>query len=142
MQGWNKAILIAAVMLAATATADAHTGGMGGRASSGFHGFRGSHSRPFLFHSHRHNFRAAFPDAEFGRPQSEGWGGGAYSGNVAGFDYDEGDYFAPEDMHFRVQDSFGPGDIGRSPPPPEPYDDGPWEGARMDPWHGYEPDSW
>jgi hypothetical protein len=72
--------------------------------------------------------------------QSEGWSGGAYSAGVAGFDYDADDDFAPEDLHFRVQDSFGPGDIGRPPPPPQPYDEGPWDGARMDPWHGYQPD--
>jgi opacity protein-like surface antigen len=141
MHGWNKALIIAAAMLAATATADAHMGGMGGRFSGGFHGFHGFHSRPSPFHFHRRDFRIAFPNAEFGSARSEGWGGGAYSGDVAGFDYGEDDDFAPEDLHFRVQDSFGPGDIGRPSPPPQPYDDGPWDATRMDPSHGYEPDN-
>ena len=78
------------------------------------------------------------PRLRFARQQFDGWGGGAYSGDVAAYGYDGDDDFAPEDLHFRVQESFGPGDIGRpSPPPPQAYDNGPWDSARMDPWHGY-----
>jgi hypothetical protein len=139
---WHQALFIGVAMLAATATANAHMGGMGGRSSGDFHGSHGFHPRPLPFHFHQRNLRVAFPDAGFGSARSEGWGGGAYSAGLAGFDYDEADDFAPEDLHFRVQDSFGPGDIGRPSPPPQPYDYGPWEAARMDPWHGYEPDDW
>jgi len=114
-------------------------GGMGGRSAGGFHGF---HRGAFPFRYHPYNFVAASPHERFGRAQPEGWGGGAYSAGVAGFDYDDDNDFAAEDLHFRVQDSFGPGDIGRPSPPPEPYDDQPYEGARLDPWHGYGQDGW
>jgi hypothetical protein len=148
MGSWHKALLIGAAIIAATASADAHMGGMGGRSSGGFHGgfhgVHGFHSRSFLLRPN--NFRFGFPQARFGRLRFEAAGGGAYSADVAAGDYgdyDESDDYAPEDLHFRVQDSFGPGDIGRpSPPPPQAYDNGPWDSARMDPWHGYEPDSW
>lgn len=145
MGSWHKALIIAAAILAAAASAEAHMGGMAGRPSAGshgFHGFRGFHSR-LPFHNPGFNFALGSPRLRFGRAQFEGWGGGAYSAGVVGFDYDQDDDFAPDDLHFRVQDRFGPGDIGRKPPPPpEPYDNGPWEAARMDPWHGYESDGW
>jgi len=138
MSSWRKALFVGAAIIATAASADARGGGMGGRPSAGFHGFRGFHSRPFGFRGR--GFIPGFSNLGFGTARYEGWGGGAYSGDVAGFDYDDDNDFAAEDLHFRVQDSFGPGDIGRPPPPPEPYDYGPWGAARMDPWHGYEPD--
>jgi hypothetical protein len=142
MTSWHKGIVFGAALLTAAASADAHMGGMGGRSSSGFHGFHGTHGfhSRFPFHYYGPNFAVTFPGERFGTARNEGWSGGAYSGDVAGFDYDDDSDFAAEDLHFRVQDSFGPGDIGRPPPPPEPYDYGPWGAARMDPWHGYEPD--
>jgi hypothetical protein len=141
MSMWLKPSIIAVAILATTMSAGAHMGGAGGRAAGGFHGSYGFRARPFPFRYHRYDF-VGFPYARFGTARSEGWGGGAYSAGVAGFDYDTDDDFAPEDLHFRVQDSFGPGDIGRQAPPPEPYDDGPWHGARMDPWHGYDAQGW
>ena len=144
MGSWNKAPLIAGVVIfVATASAFAHMGGMGGRSSGGgFHGgFHGVHSGRTFFGPH--NFRFRNPRLRFARQQFDGWGGGAYSGDVAAYGYDGDDDFAPEDLHFRVQESFGPGDIGRpSPPPAQTYDNGPWDSARMDPWHGYGSDDW
>jgi hypothetical protein len=137
MKSWNKAMLIGVAVLSATATAYAHMGGVGGRSPGGVHGFHGFHSRSFPFGFHRYNFGVGFSNG-----RAAGWGGGAYSGDVAGFGYDGDDDFAPEDLHFRVQESFGPGDIGRQAAPDETYDYGPGEAARMDPWHGYEPDGW
>lgn len=59
-------------------------------------------------------------------------------------DYDTGDEdFGGDlaDMHFRVQDSFGPWDVPIRPVVAEPP--GPYTAERMDPWHGYEPqDDW
>lgn len=146
MHGWHKSLLIGLAILAATASADAHRGGMGGRASGfhdGFHGSHGFHSPGFLFHLHHHGFGAPFPRSRFGSTRFEGWSGGPYSAGVADFDYGGDSDFAPEDLHFRVQESFGPGDIGRPTPPPERYDNGPGDAARMDPWHGYDhADNW
>jgi hypothetical protein len=101
----------------------------------GFHGFRGFRSGPFPFPFRPNNFGRGFQGAR------SGWAGGPYSAGVADFDSDEGDGFAGGDLHFRVQESFGPGDIGRPTPPQRPEDYGQWDAARMDPWHGYGPDS-
>jgi hypothetical protein len=138
MSSWQKALLAGAAFLTATASAYAHMGGAGGHSSGGFHGFRSFHSRAFPFH--RRGFVIGFPNTRFGFFRTLGWGGGPYSVGVVGSEYDGDDDFAPEDLHFRVQDSFGPGDIGRPVPPPETYDNGLWGAARMDPWRGYEPD--
>ena len=134
--GWCRALIVTAAIFAAIGPAEA--GRMGGRSSGG--GFHGFHSRPLRFHLHQRDLIVAFPNATFGSARLEGWGGGAYSAGVADFDSDQNNDFAAEDMHFRVQDSFGPGDIGRPPPPPEPYAGGPWDAARLDPWHGYDDD--
>ncbi len=142
MGSWQRSLIIAVAILAATTSVEARMGGMGGRPSGGFRGFHGFHSRAVPFRFHQFNFALASPRERFGNARFEGWGGGAYSGDVAGFDYDENDDFAPEDLHFRAQDSFGPGDIGRESPPPEPYDGAPWDASRMEPRYGYAPDRW
>lgn len=141
MGSWHKTLISVAALLVATASAEGHMGGRPSSGFHGFHGFRGFHSR-LLFHNRRFNFTPGSSPLRFGRAQFAGWSGGAYSADVVGFDYDQNDDFAPDDLHFRVQDRFGPGDIGRTPPPPPAsYDKGPWDAARMDPWHGYEPDN-
>jgi hypothetical protein len=144
------AALAAAAILAAT---QASAGGMaGGRGAGGSHGFGGFHAIHGFggFHGfyaprfpfNQRDFLVDSPYGPFGSARPEGWQGGAYSGGVtAGFDdYGEGDDYFPEDLHFRVDEPFGPGDIGNRPPPPEPYDEQPWEGSRLAPWHGYGPD--
>jgi hypothetical protein len=57
-------------------------------------------------------------------------------------DDNEGSYADDDisDLHFRVQEPFGPGDLGRPLPPPEtgsPYMSDMRD--RMAPWPGYEP---
>jgi hypothetical protein len=121
-------------------------GAMGGRSGSFGHGFSpGQHGfrfGPVPFPFHEHNLRVAFPNARFGEARSEGFSGGAYGGNdVAAYDYDDDDDFTAEDLHFRVQEPFGPGDIGRHRPP-EPYAPGPSEGVREGPWQGYDSGDW
>ena len=143
MESWNKSLIVAIAIISVTAAAQA---GMAGRSSGGvrvFHGGNRLHARSLGFRGHPYNFALAPHRLTFGRAESEGWGGGAYSAGVVGFDYDEGDDFAPENLHFRAQEPFGPGDIGRGPPPPaEPYDGAPWENSRIDPRQAPEPDGW
>jgi hypothetical protein len=129
---------LAAAIIAAT-PATAHMGEMGGGGSGGFgHGGHQFHFGPLPFPFHEQRLMAGFPNARFGEARFEGWGGGAYGGDVEAYDPDEGDFTA-EDLHFRVQEPFGPGDVGRRPPP-GPYASGPWEGAGQDAWDGYESD--
>jgi hypothetical protein len=141
MGSWHRPLIVVVSMFAALGTVDAHVGAMAGRSAAiGFHGFHGNRTGPFRFG--QRNFWPGSPRFRFGTARFEGWGGGAYSAGVAGFDYDDDDGFAPDDLHFRVQESFGPGDIGQPARPPVAYDYGPWGTARMDPWHGYEPSDW
>jgi len=121
-----------------SAGAGAHGGagfghGFGFHHGSGFHhgfGFRPSFLPPsHLFHQPHYNFGAGFRSH-----QSGGLAGGA--GDDTSDDY--GAYADDiSDLHFRVQEPFGPGDIGRPlPPPAEAYvSDMP---DRMGPG-GYEP---
>jgi hypothetical protein len=55
---------------------------------------------------------------------------------------DEGSYGSDDisELHFRVQEPFGPGDIGR--PPVRAEEDGPYGPERMDPRQGDEPPHW
>ncbi|HEY3637551.1 MAG TPA: hypothetical protein VGK90_05310 [Rhizomicrobium sp.] len=139
MSSWFKNLVIATAMVGLASSAQAHMGGMtGGRVAGGFHGFHGFHGRSWFLGRRQPGLVIAFPRNRFGRTPVAGWGGGAYSADVAAFDADDGD-FAADDLHFRVQDSFGPGDIDREPPP-APVGDSPYGYARQDPWHGYDPD--
>lgn len=131
----------AAFVLAAPAVA--HMTGMGGGRVGDFghgfgHGHPGFHIGPLPFPFHERNLVVPFPNVRFGEARFEGWGGGAYGGDVAAAYDDEGEDFTPEDLHFRVEEPFGPGDIGRQPPP-EPYAARPWDGARDNSLRGYEP---
>jgi hypothetical protein len=146
MNLWLKTMLGAAMIAGAASTASAH-------AMASAHGMATASGRPrpvhishpfsthpFRFGFHPHVFVLAFPNERFGRARFEGWSGGAYSSDVAAYDDSEDEDSGGEDMHFRVQDRFGPGDIGRPTPPEPPRDDGAWDGQRLDPWHGYEPE--
>ena len=72
---------------------------------------------------------------------------GLFTGGPADYDYaaDEDDYGPDagddiDNLHFRAQEPFGPGDIGR--PPVRAEADAPYFSDRMDAWHGYEPQKW
>ncbi|MGH6889156.1 MAG: hypothetical protein ACREHF_08180 [Rhizomicrobium sp.] len=152
MEHRTMTLLLATAVVAALgcAGADAH-GTMGGRGAGGFMHFGGFHRHPVAAGFARFRFGRSFRGFRFGRPyqgfrfrsfpeSSETVAGDddMYDYDTGGFGYDEGDL---ADMHFRVEDSFGPWDVGLRPPPPD-YASGPWEDARMDPWHGYEPQDW
>ncbi len=139
MRQWIIAAAAAAALLGASYSthAGARMASSGGGRMHGFaRGFRGFHGRPFGF-----DFGRGFAPSRFGQIGFRG--GEVAAGDDDVDDYDEGGDDGLGNMHFRVQESFGPWDVGRRPPPaPEPYDSGPWDAARMDAWHGYEPDSW
>jgi hypothetical protein len=124
----GTAMLAGALYSANATAAGMHGLGRGGFSHDGFHGG--------WFHGHR--VIAPFPFNRFGPGPYGDWGGG---GIAAGGDYENGDYVAADEgldgMHFRVQEPFGPGDLGRPMPPPP--DSGPWDTARLDPSNGYEP---
>jgi len=124
----------------------AHMGGMGAGASASASAHAGMHGHGFGFH---HRFLP--PQNLFRRPDFD-FGAGFRSRRLVettgGYgDYDdasEDDYgsYAEDDidnLHFRVQEPFGPGDIGRRPPV-RAEGDAPDLSDRMDPWHGYEPE--
>ena len=112
-----------------SASAHATTGGLG----TGFHGF-GRHG---FVRFHQPNFRFGY-FAPHRIIQS--------TGGYGDYDYaaDEDDYGPYADdidnLHFRAQEPFGPGDIGR--PPVRAEEDAPYPSDRADPWHGYEPRDW
>lgn len=138
------AAVIAALTMGGSFPAAAHMGGMGsGSASVSGHATAGGHG--FGFHGFgRHGFvRFHQPQFRFGdfalhRTNEFTGGYGDYD------DADEDDYGSDGDdvdnLHFRVQEPFGPGDIGR--PPVRAEADAPYLSDRADPWHGYQPQDW
>jgi len=110
----------------------------GGAASHVVGGFQGN---GFGFH-HGFGFRTRFlpPLRPFSQPRLNfGAGFASHQSSVVtgygGGGYGEDDI---EDLHFRVQEPFGPGDIGR--PPAGADEDAPYMSDRMGPWDGYAPD--
>ncbi|HEX4078499.1 MAG TPA: hypothetical protein VHX61_06460 [Rhizomicrobium sp.] len=98
--------------------ASAYMAGFGHRGASGFfHEFRDFRGHPL----------PAFHSRGFGR-----FGAGRFAGNdEAVGDDDTGDYDDSYDpgldaLHFRVQEPFGPGDIGRPQAPEGPYGPTAW----------------
>jgi len=140
----SAAALAAALSMGGFLPADAHMGGMGmvgggspigsahatvaGHARGiGFHGF----SRRGVVRFHPRHFRFG----NFGpRRTVEFTGGyGDYADGLA--DDADGAYDDIDNLHFRVQEPFGPGDIGRPAVGAEP----PFTSDRTDLGHGYEP---
>ena len=87
-----------------------------------------------LFHSPNFRFGAGFV---LRRP-------GVVTGGYGDYDYasDADDYgpYAVDDidnLHFRVQEPFGPWDVGR--PPVRADSDAPYVWDRMEPWRNYRP---
>ena len=124
----------------------AHMGGMGGASARvSVHSFAGIHGHGFGFHHRFHQFRE--PDFHFGA----GFRSHRLvevTGGYGDYDYASENDYGPygddddiDDLHFRVQEPFGPGDIGQRPPV-RAEGEGPYLSDRMDPWHGYGPEGW
>ena len=137
-------IRIAAAIAAAGAVAfsapcvafNAGVGSMSARSGGGFgHPIGG-------FHGHHLGFRPFFPfqtrQPDFGtgfRSHNALQTTGGYGGD-SDDDYDNDDISS---LHFRVQEPFGPGDIGR--PPERGEADGPYMQDGYGPPPGYEPEN-
>lgn len=141
---FSATAIAAALTIGLCVPGDAHMGGMGGapasafasaHASVGFHGRGfGFHHRflppAYLFHQSHFDFGKGFRSHQ-PLEAAGGYGGDDTYGPDADYDIDN--------LHFRVEEPFGPGDIGRRPPVRE-EGEGPYESDRMDPWHEYAPD--
>lgn len=146
MKVWLAAALASAA-LAFSVPGDAHmggAGGMGGGRGVGFgHATGGFRGHGFAFHTRlpRDFNRFHSPHFRFGGFRLHQLG--LTTGGSADYDYasDEDDYGPGGDdidnLHFRAQEPFGPGDIGR--PPGRAEADAPYMSDRMDARHGYEP---
>lgn len=144
---FSSAIIAAA--LTTGVPGDAHVaavGGAGASASASAHA--GFHGPGFAFHYRflppSHLFRQ--PDFRFG----EGFRSRRFAeaaGGYGDYDYASDDGYGPyeeddiDNLHFRAQEPFGPGDIG-SRPPVRAEEDAPYVSDRTDPWHGYQSRDW
>ncbi|MGH6877495.1 MAG: hypothetical protein ACREHV_08985 [Rhizomicrobium sp.] len=147
MRTWIIAAIAAAALAAGNSTeAGAHMAGSA-RAGGFAHGYTSFRARLFAGNRFGFDFGRGFRYGGYGYFAPFAAGRFAGGGEVAVGDdyagnYDESyaDDESPglENMHFRVQDSFGPWDIGRPPPPEGPYDSGPWDGAPMNSGAGYD----
>ena len=133
--GWMLSAAIGATMALATG-AFAHGMSAGGGVPVAVHSSRSFSANPFRFGFRPFVFRPAFPQERFGSARFLGWSGGAYSGDVAATE-DEGT--DPDNIYFRVQEPFGPGDLGRPEPAEGPGDMGTWEGPRPPPSYANGP---
>jgi hypothetical protein len=123
-------------------------GGMGGpSASAAAHATVGLHGHGFGFRGFLPRPFNRFPSSHFRFGDFRSHQLGIFTGGSGDFDYatDEDDYGPDagddiDNLHFRVQEPFGPGDIGR--PPVRAEADAPYMSDRMDPWHSYEPQAW
>src|SRR5437016_584201 len=142
MKLWLPATALAATLtISVSLPADAHMGGMGGASpGAAAHASVGIHGHGFGFHHLRlfHPLHFHVTHFRFGGFRSHTVP--VFTGGAGDFDYaaDEEDY-GPEtgddidNLHFRVQEPFGPGDIGR--PPVRAEEDAPYMSGRMAPWH-------
>ena len=143
MKALQVATLAAAVSVGLCLQAGAHTAGMGASASAAGHATAGIQGHGFGFHHLPQPFNRFHPaHFRFGGFRSHQLG--VFTGGAGDFDYatDEDDYGPDagddiDNLHFRVQEPFGPGDIGR--PPMRAEADAPYKSDRMDTWPGYEP---
>jgi hypothetical protein len=138
MKALQVAALAAAVSVGLGLQADAGMGGASASASA--HATAGNHGHGFGFR--RPTIRFHSPHFRFGDFRSHELG--VFMGGAGDFDYasDEGDYGPDagddiDNLHFRVQEPFGPGDIGR--PPVRADADARYLSDRMEVWHGYGP---
>lgn len=150
MKPWLTAVILnvalaAGVAIASAAQAVTVGGGGAARPSAGFGGHAfGFHRAPgfhhrflpprHLFHQSHFDFGAGFASRRLSEET------GAF-GDYAGAYGDDYDSYADEDienLHFRVQEPFGPGDIGQ--PPRSADEDAPYLPDRMDSRRGDAPD--
>lgn len=135
MKGWlsTAALSVALTMSIAIPSAGALAMGGKGGAPAGVHGTAGFGGRGFGF---RHGFgfhRRFLPGTEPFHQRQFDFGSGFRShaprvmtGGIGDYDYayddDDGPYADDdiENLHFRAQEPFGPGDIGRPPVRAEP----------------------
>lgn len=136
MKFWLKAVLAGAAIAAGTPAALAHGVGSTAAHSGTARGAFRISSHPFRLGFAPFDFRPAFPHAQFGQPRFEGWSGGAYSSDAVASE-DEG--IDPDNMIFRVQEPFGPGDLGLPRQALPPREDPGWYAAGPMPPPDYEP---
>ena len=136
---FSTAALAVALTMGFCVPAPAHMGTVGGGMAAGSaHANVGLHGHGFGFH----HFLPR-PTNQFHRPHFRFAGFGSHRvASVAGGygDYDEAYDDDIGNLHFRVQEPFGPGDIGR--PPVRAEADAPYDSERMKPWDGYGPGEW
>lgn len=141
----SAAALAAALSIGGFLSAGAHMGGMGvvggGSPIASAHATAAGHGRGIGFHGFGQRRFVRFHPGHFRfgnfGPQRTVEFAGAYGDSADVTDEDA--YGAYDDdidnLHFRVQEPFGPGDIGRSPVGDEP----PFTSDRMNPGHADEP---
>ena len=130
MKIWLNAVVAGAVIASGASQGFARGMAMGVPRPVAAHGFRTISPNPLRFAFAPFVFRPAFPQEQFGSARFEGWSGGAYSADVAASE-DVG--LDPDNIYFRVQEPFGPGDLGRPQPPEFAGDDDAWVGPRLPP---------
>lgn len=150
MKPWLTAVVLGVALItggaiASAAQAMAVAGGGAARPSAGFGGHGFGFHRGFGLHHRflplRHLFHR--PDFDFGAgfvPHRLNETIGALGDFASAYDDDYASYAGEdiENLHFRVQEPFGPGDIGR--PPPGAEEDAPYLPDRMDSAQGDAPD--
>jgi len=152
MQVWLPATALSVALTIGVAAPSAHAMGARGGASAGAaaHVVVGFHGHGFRFH-HGFGFPPRFfrpaypflqPHFNFGAgfvSHQQGVVTGGYGDEDYASDDDYGSY-ADDDidnLHFRVQEPFGPGDIGR--PPVRAEEETPYMPDGMDPRSGFAP---
>ena len=142
MKTWLSAMALGAALtigFSAGATGSIRGGAVHApaRANGSRHGFGFRHHflpPTRLFHQPHFHFGAGFASHRLS----------LVTGGYGDYDYaaDEDNYGPYDDdidnLHFRVQEPFGPADIGR--PPPGAEDDAPYDSSPMDRVEGYAPD--
>lgn len=147
MKIWLPAVALSVALTVSVAVAPANAiGGAPGAAGHGMGGFHG-HGFGFPHRFRPHFFRQLNPFHQ--RQPNFGAGFVSHQSNIVTGGYGDDDYASGDDsgsyedddidnLHFRVQEPFGPGDIGR--PPVRAEEEAPYMSDRTDPWHGYAPD--
>jgi hypothetical protein len=136
----SAAALVAALSMGGFLPAGAHMGGMSVGGGSAIRSAQATGAGGISFHGFGRRGVARFHSAHFRfgnfGPRRTVEFAGAYGDYADGVDDAYGAYDDDIDnLHFRVQEPFGPGDVGRPAVGAEP----PFISDRMDPRDGYEP---
>jgi hypothetical protein len=148
MKVLQMAAVATAVSVGLCLPAGSHMSGMRvAAASTSPHATVSNHSHGFGFHHFLPGPSNGFLPTHFRFGDFRSHEVGLFTGGAGDFDYaaEEGGYGPDADddidnLHFRAQEPFGPGDIGR--PPVRAEANAAYLSDRMDPWHGYEPQDW